>query len=92
MATGLFATTSPVNGAEESAGLFYGGGAGLLINQLIGGLAIAAFVLVAAGALFTVLKMAGMLRVSEEEEAKGLDISEHGSPGYAADLLTTASA
>ncbi len=89
LATGLFATTSPINGAEESAGLLYGGGAGLLIDQLVGGLAIAAFVLITTGILFSALNSVGLLRVSPAEETAGLDISEHGSPGYASDMLTT---
>ena len=90
LATGLFSTVSPVNGADESAGLLYGGGAGLFIDQLIGGVVIAVFVLVTAGALFTALKAAGLLRVSEEEETAGLDVSEHGSPGYGPDILAAA--
>jgi len=81
LATGLFATSSsPVDGSLE--GLFAGGGASLLIDQLVGGIAIFAFVAVASGALFSILKIAGVLRVSEEEELAGLDLSEHGSPGY----------
>ncbi len=81
IATGLFATSSsPVDGSLE--GLFAGGGAGLLIDQLIGGVAIAAFVLIASGLLFGALKGAGILRVNEEEELAGLDLSEHGAPGY----------
>ncbi|MEM9133597.1 MAG: ammonium transporter [Actinomycetota bacterium] len=87
LATGLLATTSPVNGAEESAGLLYGGGAGLFLDQLIGGVVIGVFVFVTAGAMFFGLKAAGLLRVSPEEEQAGLDISEHGSPGYGPDLM-----
>lgn len=90
LATGLFSTATPVNGAEESAGLLYGGGAGLFLDQLVGGVVIALFVLAAAGALFSVLKAAGMLRVSAEEETAGLDVSEHGSPGYGPDILAAA--
>ncbi len=91
LATGLFATTSPVNGAAQSAGLLYGGGFDLLGIQVIGMLAIAGFVTVSAGALFAGLKAAGLLRVSEEDERAGLDMSEHGAPGYGPDLLTTTS-
>lgn len=91
LATGLFSTISPIGGAEESAGLLYGGGADLFIDQLIGAVVIAVFVLVAAGILFSVLKAAGMLRVSAEDEAAGLDIAEHGSPGYGPDILASAS-
>jgi len=90
LATGLFATTSPINGAEESAGLLYGGGAGLFLDQLVGGVAIAVFVFAAAGALFLGLKSAGLLRVSPEHEMAGLDLTEHGSPGYGPDILAAA--
>ncbi len=87
IATGLLATTTPVNGAEEAAGLLYGGGASLLGNQVLGAVAIAVFVSVASGILFTALKAAGMLRVSAEDETAGLDVAEHGSPGYGPDML-----
>ncbi|MFW2383107.1 MAG: ammonium transporter [Acidimicrobiales bacterium] len=87
IATGLFATVSPVNGATESAGLLYGGGFSLLGTQLLGMIAIAVFVTVAAGGLFAGLRAAGMLRVSAEEEMAGLDVAEHGSPGYGPDML-----
>ncbi len=90
LATGLFATTSPINGAEDAAGLLYGGGAGLLVDQLIGGVAIGVVVFGAAFALFTALKTAGLLRVSAEEEKMGLDVAEHGSTGYGPDLMTAA--
>lgn len=89
IATGLFATTSPVNGADEAAGLFYGGGVGLLGDQLLGLVSIAVFVSIAAGALFFGLKAAGLLRVSAEEELAGLDVSEHGAPGYGPEIMTT---
>jgi Amt family ammonium transporter len=81
IATGLFASTSsPVDSA--GGGLLTGGGAGLLVDQLIGGIAIFAFVAITAGALFMAIKSAGLLRVSAEEELAGLDLSEHGTPGY----------
>lgn len=90
IATGLFATSgSPVDDSLE--GLFYGGGAGLLVDQLAGLVSIAIFVSVASGVLFGALKAAGLLRVSAEEEIAGLDVSEHGSPGYGPDMLVSAS-
>ncbi len=57
-------------------------------TQLIGGLAILVFVAVSAGIVFGVLKAIKQLRVSPEEEAEGLDISEHGAPGYGPEMLT----
>ncbi|MEW6471788.1 MAG: ammonium transporter [Actinomycetota bacterium] len=83
LSVGLFAT-------EDSdfwkQGLFYGGGADQLLTQAIGVFAIAAFVAVAAGLLFTLIKATIGLRVSEEEELAGLDVLEHGAPGYGADF------
>ena len=84
IATGLFATTGGTNGAVD--GLFAGGGAGLLLDQIVGGLAIAAFVGVTSLVLFGSLKAAGMLRVSLEEEIGGLDMSEHGTAAYGWDV------
>ena len=43
------------------------------------------FVTVTAGALFMAIKKTLGLRVSEEEEREGLDVLEHGSPGYGHD-------
>jgi Amt family ammonium transporter len=83
LAVGLFSELD----AEESGGLlkeglFYGGGTDQLISQLIGVVSVAAFVLVTSGLLFFVLKKTVGLRVSEQEEVEGLDIHEHGAPGY----------
>ena len=70
---GLFAT---------DGGLVYGGGAELFVAQLIGVLAVTAFVGVATAGLFYALKATIGLRVSEQEEFEGLDIHEHGVYGY----------
>jgi len=51
--------------------------------QLIGALSISAFAFVTSFALFFILKLTMGVRVSEEEEAEGLDVAEHGSPAYA---------
>ena len=48
---------------------------------------IAAFVLLTSGLLFFVLKKTVGLRVSEQEEVEGLDVHEHGAPGYADEML-----
>jgi Amt family ammonium transporter len=56
------------------------------VSQFIGVAAIAAFVLIATTILFAVLKATIGLRVSEEEEIVGLDISEHGALGYGLDV------
>jgi Amt family ammonium transporter len=86
VATGLFATTAGTNGSTE--GLLAGGGAGLLGDQIVGGLAIVLFVGLTSLALFFVLKTLGILRVSPEDEAMGLDLAEHGVPGYGPEIPT----
>ena len=40
-------------------------------------------------ALFSILKLVGMLRVSEAEELQGLDMSEHGMSAYPSELPGT---
>jgi Amt family ammonium transporter len=50
--------------------------------QLMGTLAISAFAFVFAFIVFSILKMVMGVRVSEEEEAEGLDVAEHGAPAY----------
>jgi len=80
LAVGLFSARE-VDGIVAK-GLFYGGGADQLVSQLIGVVAIASFVLITTGILFFVLKKTVGLRVSEQEEIEGLDVHEHGAPGY----------
>ena len=50
--------------------------------QLIGVLAYGAFTVVCAFIIFYAIKMAIGIRVSEEEERRGLDITEHGMESY----------
>ena len=73
LAVGLFA-------AED--GLFTGGGFDLLWAQIVGVVAITAFVGVAMTLVFLGIKHTIGLRVSETEEVEGLDVHEHGYPGY----------
>jgi Amt family ammonium transporter len=63
-------------------GLFMGGGFSQLAVQAIGVVSVFAFTFVCAFVLFYILKMTIGLRVDEEEEAKGLDICEHGVESY----------
>lgn len=79
LAVGLFA-----DGVNDPAlvGLFYGGGTGQLLIQLIGVAAVFAWVVLTAGILFGTLKAVGLLRVDQKEELMGLDIGEHGMESY----------
>lgn len=52
------------------------------LTQLYGILAIGGFTFVVSLALWFVLKLAGGIRVSEEEELSGLDLGEHGAEAY----------
>ncbi len=63
-------------------GLFYGGGASLLISQFIGVIAVGAWAFLLGLALFSILKKTIGVRVSVQEETLGLDITEHGESAY----------
>jgi Amt family ammonium transporter len=83
LCVGLFATEDTDFWKQ---GLFYGGDADQLVSQVIGVAAVAVFVALAAGLLFMLIKVTVGLRVSEEEELEGLDVLEHGAPGYGPDV------
>ncbi len=53
-----------------------------LVTQLIGVLAIAAFTVTFSAIAWGILKFTMGIRVDEEDERKGLDISEHGMEAY----------
>lgn len=84
LALGLFAAPSIDEGV---AGLFYGGGAGLLVKQLTGVVSVGAFTFVLSLVLWRVVRAAMGVRVSAEEESAGLDIAEHGMEAYAGERL-----
>jgi Amt family ammonium transporter len=80
LAVGLF-------GQQElglaSGGLFTkGGSAAQLGVQALGVFSIAAFVAITMGLIFIILDKTLGLRVSVEEEYRGLDIGEHGLESY----------
>ncbi|MEH7376817.1 MULTISPECIES: ammonium transporter [Bacillaceae] len=81
LSTGFFATKELATVGKP--GLFYGGGFHQLGVQALGVIASGAFALVASFILLAIIKKAmNGLRVTEEEEIMGLDMSEHGSYGY----------
>ena len=63
-------------------GLFFGGGPGLLIKQLVGVLGVGAFVFVISLIFWKIIDATLGVRVSAEEEIEGLDIGEHGNVAY----------
>ncbi|HEY4611741.1 MAG TPA: ammonium transporter, partial [Bacteroidota bacterium] len=81
LAVGLFAEDRFIADTTGN-GLFFGGGATLLVNQLIGVAAVGAFVFPAAVRIWYVLKVIVGIRVSAEEERDGLDVGEHGMSAY----------
>lgn len=86
LAVGLFATTS-VPGNDTFNGLFYGGGFSLLGKQALGVLTVGAWTAVTMTLVFFIIKKANGLRVSREEEIKGLDATEHNLPSAYADFM-----
>jgi Amt family ammonium transporter len=77
---GLFADTE-INSLGAD-GLFVGGGAELLGKQFIGAIAVLAFSFVVTFIIAKVLDAVIGLRVSEEEEDQGLDLSQHAESAY----------
>ncbi len=63
-------------------GLFYGGGHGQLIAQVIGALVCVSWAFGLGWISFKLMDKKFGIRVSPEEELKGLDIPEHGTPAY----------
>jgi Amt family ammonium transporter len=67
---------------DPDGGLFYSGSLAQLIAQVVGLVIAFSFVFTMSYGTFWVIKKTYGLRVSEEEELAGLDISEHGMYGY----------
>jgi ammonium transporter, Amt family len=78
---GIFAQTV-VNPAGAD-GLLAGGGVTLLGKQAPAALAVAAFSFVASFAIAKLVDVTVGLRVSEEDEVQGLDLSQHAETSYA---------
>ncbi|MFE4713889.1 MULTISPECIES: ammonium transporter [unclassified Paenibacillus] len=83
VSTGLFATPELAETVGVGqAGLFYGGGFHQLGVQILGVVGTFVFVAVLSFIILYVMKLVNGIRVTEEEELMGLDISEHGTYGY----------
>jgi Amt family ammonium transporter len=79
LATGLFASQA-INAAGKN-GLFYGNPAQLGV-QALGVLATIVYAVVVTFVLLKVVDALMGLRVSEEQESEGLDLSQHGEAAY----------
>lgn len=83
LSTGFFATPelAAMNGGLP--GLFYGGGIAQLGIQTMGVVACGLYAFIVSFIILKVMnRTMGGIRVTEEEEIIGLDLSEHGSYGY----------
>ncbi|MDQ0339563.1 Amt family ammonium transporter [Caldalkalibacillus uzonensis] len=83
LSTGFFATPelAAMNGGLP--GLLYGGGLTQLGVQTLGVVSAGLYAFLTSVILLLVIRaVVGSLRVTEEEELLGLDLSEHGSYGY----------
>ena len=84
IAVGLLASPAAPAGLN---GLFYTGSAKLLGIQLVGIVSVLAWTAVLMTVTFFIIKKTVGLRVSAEEEIKGLDSTEHGLPSAYADFV-----
>ncbi len=84
LAVGLFAQASygESSGVGSINGLLFGGGFSQFLTQLIGVLSVFVWVFGSALVLFYIIKKTVGLRASDEEQLKGMDISEHGMEAY----------
>lgn len=78
---GLFAQEG-VTSLSTVNGLFFGGGFRLLGVETLGALAVGAFVFSTSALVWLALKKTVGIRVSLNEELRGLDIGEHGNEAY----------
>jgi Amt family ammonium transporter len=81
LAVGLFAQAE-FTPDTTGDGLFFGGGAGLLMAQLAGIIGVGIFVFVISLIFWKIIAATVGIRVSAEEEMEGLDIGEHGNVAY----------
>jgi len=84
LCAGLFAEAAygEASGVGAVNGLFFGGGWSQFLTQLTGVVSVFLWVFTSAFILFFVVKKTVGLRASDEEQLKGLDISEHGMESY----------
>ncbi|MBI1922839.1 ammonium transporter [Candidatus Poribacteria bacterium] len=81
LSVGLFATKGAPGGITAD-GLFFGGGLGLFGKQFLGVLTVGAYTLFLSLGVWWVIKAIFDLRVEEDAEVTGLDISEMGMEAY----------
>ncbi len=84
LAVGLFAQGAYGTSSDMGAvnGLLFGGGVEQLGYQVVGVVACFAFVFPTSFVIFKVIDMVMGMRASDEDQIRGLDISEHEAAGY----------
>jgi Amt family ammonium transporter len=82
LACGLFNAEAVLGIGDANSGLFYGGGFHQLGVQLTGVVACFAWAFILGLIMFIAIKKTVGIRVTAEEEIKGLDITEHGMEAY----------
>ncbi len=83
LSNGFFATPElvEITGVGQP-GLFYGGGFHQLGVQIMGVVSAGAYAFIVSFIILLIIKAVAGLRVTEEQEIMGLDLSEHGAYGY----------
>jgi Amt family ammonium transporter len=79
--TGVFATAAVVPAATQAQGLIEGK-PGQLVNQAIGVAAAIAIAAIGTPIFLKILDAVMGLRVGQQDELQGLDVSQHGEEGY----------
>lgn len=81
LCVGLFAQAEYMPNTTGN-GLFFGGGAGLLMAQFAAVVGVGAFVFSISLIFWKIISATIGIRVSPEEEIEGLDVGEHGNVAY----------
>jgi ammonium transporter, Amt family len=76
---GVFSTSDGAGGID---GLLYGGGADSLVDQVLGVLVAVAYSGVLTAVIAAAIKYTLGLRIDEDDEVGGIDLSEHGESAY----------
>ena len=92
MFNGIWGTLSIGIFGSVGIGSLITGDSGQFVAQLIGVLAYGVWCVATGSILFLGIKAVNGLRVSREEEIKGLDILEHGTEAYPGDVVGNLSA
>jgi ammonium transporter, Amt family len=79
---GFFADAS-INGAVANEGVFLGGGADLLLDQVVASVVTLAYSFVASIIIGKLIDMTIGLRITDDQEIVGLDLSQHAEVAYA---------